>query len=182
MTMESIRATTVIPASPERIYAAWVDGREHSRMTGGKATVVPRLGGRHTAWDGYIEARIRLLSRGRRIVMDWRTTDFPANAPDSRLEILLAPAPGGARITLIHANIPEGQGERYRKGWEEHYFAPMLKYFEGLAPPTKKKAAPKKKAPAKKAAPKKKAPPKKAAPKKKAPAKKAKATPSQRRK
>jgi uncharacterized protein YndB with AHSA1/START domain len=129
MKTESIRVSSVIPASPEQVYAAWLDSREHSRMTGGKASVVARRGGRHTAWDGYIEGRTVALARGRRIVQDWRTTEFPKAAPDSKLEIVLAAAPGGTRITIVHTRIPIGQGERYRIGWQSHYFAPMQRYF-----------------------------------------------------
>ncbi len=139
MKTESIRVSSVIPASPEQVYAAWLDSREHSRMTGGKATVVARRGGRHTAWDGYIEGRTVALSRGRRIVQDWRTTEFPAGAPYSKLEILLAPAPGGTRVTILHTIIPVGQGERYRIGWQSHYFAPMQRYFTAQKSATKKR-------------------------------------------
>ena len=93
-----IRVSAVIPASPERVYAAWLDSTEHSRMTGGKATVDARRGGRHTAWDGYIHGQNLALVEGKRIVQDWRTTEFPRDAPYSLLEIRLAPAPGGTRV------------------------------------------------------------------------------------
>lgn len=150
MKTESIRVSSVIPASPERVYAAWLDSREHSRMTGGKATVVARPGGRHTAWDGYIEGRTIALSRGRRIVQDWRTTEFPAAAPDSKLELLFSPAPGGTRISIVHTNIPAGQGERYRAGWQSHYFAPMLRYFAAQQSAPGKRTTSKAKTPTKK--------------------------------
>ena len=35
----------------------------------------------------------------------------------------------GTRLTLIHSEIPEGQGEQYRQGWEEHYFEGVREYF-----------------------------------------------------
>jgi activator of HSP90 ATPase len=66
-------------------------------------------------------------------VQAWRTSEFPANAPDSRLEVILDPAPGGTMLTLNHSNIPDGQGERYQHGWVENYFEPMREYFTSLA-------------------------------------------------
>jgi activator of HSP90 ATPase len=62
-------------------------------------------------------------------VQSWRTSDFPEESEDSRLEILLEEAEGGTKLTLIHTQIPEGQGEEYRRGWEEFYFEPLSQYF-----------------------------------------------------
>lgn len=129
MSNEALRVSTVIPASPQVIYFAWLDGAQHSAFTGGKATVDPSPGGKFTAWDGYIEGKNITLELGRRIVQSWRTTEFPKGAPDSRLEVHLEAVSGGTRVTLLHSEIPEGQGELYKSGWAEHYFNPMRTYF-----------------------------------------------------
>ncbi|HEV2104740.1 MAG TPA: SRPBCC family protein, partial [Candidatus Eisenbacteria bacterium] len=129
MSTESVRVAAVIPATPERLYAAWLDAREHAAMTGGAATVEPRVGGRFTAWDGYITGVTLVLERGRRIVQAWRSTDFPDGHPDSRLEVRFEPAEGGTRVTVLHAEVPEGQGSRYEQGWSDSYLEPMRRYF-----------------------------------------------------
>src|SRR5262249_37557215 len=108
---------------------AWLDSAEHSAFTGGQATVDPTVGGRHTAWDGYIEGVNLELEHGRRIVQSWRSEDFPDDADDSRVEVRFEGADGGTRVTIVHTEIPEGQGEDYRRGWLDHYFAPMAQYF-----------------------------------------------------
>lgn len=150
MPLETVRLTAVLPASADRIYAAWLDSVEHSRMTGSKAVVDAGVGGEHSAWDGYVEGRILELEPGRRIVQSWRSSDFPLDAGDSRLEVHLLDVPGGCEVTIIHTQIPEGQGAQYEGGWRDHYFEPMRKYFgkpKGKAKPKPKKAAkPKKKA------------------------------------
>jgi activator of HSP90 ATPase len=43
--------------------------------------------------------------------------------------VLLEEKEGGVQLTLVHNEIPDGQGESYRQGWEEHYFKPMQEYF-----------------------------------------------------
>jgi uncharacterized protein YndB with AHSA1/START domain len=129
MALESIRVSAVIPATPDRIYEAWLDAEQHSAFTGGRATIEPGVGGRHTAWDGYIEGETLELDPGRRIVQSWRSLDFPAGASPSRLEVLLAETAGGTELTLVHTEIPEGQGEQYETGWVDHYFKPMAQYF-----------------------------------------------------
>jgi uncharacterized protein YndB with AHSA1/START domain len=172
---ESIRVSDVIPAPPETVFVAWLDSEQHSAFTGGKATF-SGVGGPFTAWDGYIQGTTFEAYPHQRIVQSWRTTEFPADAPPSRLEVLLEADEGGTRITLIHSDIPEGQAASYEQGWRDHYFTPMKQYFgSGAVPhadspvakpmPAARKAAAKK--PAKKAAARK-APQRKAAAKKKA--------------
>lgn len=126
---EDLRLSTVLPASAERIYRAWLDSREHGALTGGLAEIAPEVGGKFTAWDGYIQGTTLALEPYRRILQSWRTTDFPEESPDSRLEVLFEEVEAGTRLTLLHSDIPEGQAEDYRQGWEDYYFTPMLAYF-----------------------------------------------------
>ena len=134
MATESFRLSTVIPASAERLYNAWLDSREHSAFTGGPATIEPGVGGQFTAWDGYITGTTLELAPGRRIVQSWRTTQFSAEDPDSRLEITFEPAENGTRVVLDHTNAPIGQG--YEEGWQTHYFTPMQAYFGKAVEPS----------------------------------------------
>jgi len=136
MATESIRVSGVVSATPERVYEAWLTSREHGAMTGGKATVDATVGGAFTAWDGYIWGRNFQLEPGVRIVQSWRTSEFPKDAPDSRVEILFEAVEGGTRITFVHSEIPESQGAGYRDGWRSFYLEPMAKYFEQAARPT----------------------------------------------
>jgi uncharacterized protein YndB with AHSA1/START domain len=142
MPTETIELTQIVPAAPERIYAAWLDAREHSAMTGGEATVESgEIGGRFTAWNGYIDGSHLALEPGRRIVQSWRSDDFPADALDSHLEVRLEPVPGGTRLTIVHSDLPAGQGPANLEGWEAHYLEPMRKYFGARPRSTRRGAA-----------------------------------------
>jgi citrate lyase beta subunit/uncharacterized protein YndB with AHSA1/START domain len=123
--------TTFAGVSPEALYDAWLDAATHAAMTGGEATSEARVGGRYTAWDGYIEGTHLELDPPRRIVQSWRSSDFPVDAPDSTLELTFEAIDEGTRLTLRHKNIPAGQGASYEDGWEAHYFAPMRAHFAG---------------------------------------------------
>lgn len=125
---ENIEVSRVIPANPERIFNAWLSGDEHGKMIGSSATY--GADGHFTAWDGYITGRTVEQAPYSRIVQAWRTSEFPEGAPDSKLEVLLAPEADGTRVTLKHTNIPEGQSQSYKDGWYEHYLDPMSKYFD----------------------------------------------------
>jgi uncharacterized protein YndB with AHSA1/START domain len=135
----SFRISAVIPAPRKRVYDAWLDSKEHGAFTGAKARVQAKVGGRFTAHDGYISGKTLELKPSRSIVQSWRTSEFPPDAPDSRLELRFEDAPNGTRLTLLHSGLPPGQADSYKSGWREYYFAPMREYFAAPKPPARRK-------------------------------------------
>jgi uncharacterized protein YndB with AHSA1/START domain len=126
---ESLKLQVDLPVSPERVYRAWLDGYEHGKFTGGAARIDARVGGKYTAWDGYIEGETLVMTPFTHIVQTWRTGDFPPGSPDSQIEIRLEPTCLGCMLTLDHTGIPEGQARQYMQGWEDYYFRPLRDYF-----------------------------------------------------
>lgn len=116
------------PVPPSEIYNSWLDSVHHTKMTGGSAFISRNEGEKFTAWDGYISGKNIELIEETKIVQTWRTTNFNENDPDSEITIILEPIELGTKLTLNHKNIPDGQPD-YEKGWDEHYFEPMSKYF-----------------------------------------------------
>ncbi len=129
----SFKLSAVFPTNRQSLYKAWLSSKEHSAFTGGKARILARVGGRFTAWDGYITGTTIALEPFRRIVQSWRTTEFPPSSPDSHLEVLFDDARTGTRITLIHSRLPQGKAEQYEAGWKQYYLAPMREYYSGPA-------------------------------------------------
>ena len=121
--------STTLPATPEKVFKAWLSTEGHTAMTGSNAKVEPRVGGTFSAWDGYITGKTLELKPYTRIVQAWRTSEFPDESPDSRLEISLEAVKAGTKLTLIHSNIPDDQADSYEGGWDDNYFKPMKEYF-----------------------------------------------------
>lgn len=119
---------TKFNTTAKEIYMTWLSSEGHSNMTGGEATISDKIGGKFTAWDGYIEGGNIELEPYKRILQSWRTSQFEDHEKDSQLEILLNEVDGQTELTLIHTNVPES-GEHYKKGWDDHYFQPMKCYF-----------------------------------------------------
>ena len=128
MTIE-FTVSTVIAAIPLEVYDAWMSSEGHSAMTGSPARVSASVGGEFEAWDGYIHGRNLELIPGKRIVQAWRTTEFSADEPDSRIDIVLEAQGEQTRLTLHHTGLPP-HGGQYEQGWVEAYFEPMQAYFE----------------------------------------------------
>jgi len=119
----------MIPAKASDIYEAWLNSEGHTAITGSPAHVDGKAGGKFTAWDGYIFGTTLELTPNQRIIQSWRTSEFPDDAPDSRVEVLFEEVPGGTKITLTHSDMPEDQVESYKQGWDDFYFKPMKQYF-----------------------------------------------------
>lgn len=127
--VRTITQKVVISAPPQKVYDAFVKPRLHAAFTESPATGSGRIGGKFTAWDGYISGVNRELEPGKRIVQSWRTTEWPEGADDSRLELTFRAVKGGTEIRLVHSNVPAQQAESYKKGWVDYYWTPLKTYF-----------------------------------------------------
>jgi uncharacterized protein YndB with AHSA1/START domain len=134
MKKEALRVTSTIPVAPTTLYFAWIDSTHHSSMTGQTAKIEPVVGAKYSACDGYVTGKLVILDLGRRIVMSWRTTDFPRDAADSRVEVHFETLGLSTRILILHTDIPEGQAEKYKALWNDRYITPMRAYFSKFLP------------------------------------------------
>ena len=127
----TIQQTDFIPgAKPQEVYDALVDPRKHAEFTGAKATGQAKVGAAFTAWDGYISGKHLTLEPGKRLVQEWRTTEWPKDAPPSRLEWTFRAKGDGTEVVMVHSEVPADQAESYRQGWIDYYWDPLKQYFE----------------------------------------------------
>ena len=126
---KTIRQRASIPAPPKQVYEAILTPRQHAAFTGAPATGTSRVGGRFTAYDGYILGVHRALEPERRIVQEWWTTEWPDEAAPSLVEWSLKRAPGGTELRLVHSKVPASQADSYRQGWVDYYWTPLKAYF-----------------------------------------------------
>jgi activator of HSP90 ATPase len=130
MKKETIKQKITVPAKPIEVYEAFVDPRKHSAFTGSKATGAGKVGGKFTAWDGYISGKFLELEKGKRIVQEWITTEWPKDFPPSRFELTFKETEGGTEISMIHSDVPQEQAEDIKEGWNEFYWKPLKEYFK----------------------------------------------------
>jgi uncharacterized protein YndB with AHSA1/START domain len=140
MKVKTIKQKVIVPASPSEVYDAFVDAKKHSAFTGSKATSDPRVGGKFTAWDGYISGKNLELENGKRIVQEWATTEWPENYTPSKLALTFKKVEGGTEISMIHSNVPAEQTDDLAEGWVEFYWKPMKEYFTKHNPAQDKRA------------------------------------------
>lgn len=127
--MAQFTLTTKIPATPEKLYEAWLSSEGHAAMTGVNAIVSDQINGAFVVYNGYITGRNVKLIPNEKIIQTWRTTEFNNEDPDSNLELTLIRDDQETLLILTHSNIPDNSTTDYATSWEEYYFAPMKVYF-----------------------------------------------------
>ncbi len=124
----TIKQTVFIPAKPMDVYTALIDEGKHIEFTGSKASIDPKVGGKFTAWDGYIFGKNLTLEKGKKIIQEWQTTEWP-DFPPSIVEFSFNKKGDGTELIMIHSKVPIEQAESYRQGWINFYWEPLKKYF-----------------------------------------------------
>ncbi len=128
-----VRLTRHFPASPERVFDAWLDPASLGRWMFGpdvrdeeivRIELDARPGGRFSFFvrrkgleidhvGQYVE-----IDRPRRLVFTWGIRGESDDIP-SRVAVDVAPTPGGCELTLTHDMAPEwaAYADRTRSGW-----------------------------------------------------------------
>jgi uncharacterized protein YndB with AHSA1/START domain len=125
-TTEPIVHERQIDASPETVFAFFIDPEKLTRWRAAEATVDPRPGGvywqTHLGRDGE-----RYLMRGEcvevsapsRIVFTWgfENDNRDVRPGSSTVEVTLEPRDGGTWLRLVHRDLPESERGDHDGGW-----------------------------------------------------------------
>ena len=127
ISQDAVVCETHIRATPETVFAFFVDPDKMVRWMGIRAQLDARPGGRY-AVDINDSARARgeylVVAAPSRVVMSFGWEDDPAVPPASTtLEITLTPDGDGTHVRLVHRGLPAGtQRDQHEHGWS-HYLA-----------------------------------------------------------
>ena len=76
MKTKTIRQTVTFKAPPQEVYDMLMDSAKHQSLSGEKAHISNRVGGRFTAWGSHISGINLVLKPGEKIVQAWRATGW----------------------------------------------------------------------------------------------------------
>ncbi len=127
----TIITAAALPAHPEKLFDMYLDAAEHAAFTGLPVTLAPHAGGAFRAFDGKLSGTILHIEPKTLIVQTWRSANWPLTAMDSTLTLSFWPAQEGARIELVHANVPLEDFAGVSQGWEKYYWTPWRAYLIG---------------------------------------------------
>jgi activator of HSP90 ATPase len=121
---KTIVQTVDFNASPEALYALYVNSSKHSVATGATAKISSKVGGSCEAYAGSLKGTTLGNIRNRLFVQTWRADDWSTEQADSILMLMFEKRGKGARLTMVHANIPEEHYPGIKTGWTTYYWTP----------------------------------------------------------
>ncbi len=125
---EPIEQQATFAASPAAIYTALMTTKGHSDFSGEPATMSNKVGGKFTAYSGYISGINVELIKDKLIVQAWRGAGWPAGHW-SVITYRLAKSGKGTKLNFTHAGVPDKEVDSIASGWHTHYWERLAKLF-----------------------------------------------------
>jgi len=132
----TISLAASLPATPDKLFDMYLDAESPAAFTGLPVILEPQRGGVFEAFDGMLSGTILHVEPKTLIVQTWRSGNWPLTAMDSVLTLSFWPAEDGARIELVHVNVPEEDFAGVSQGWEKYYWTPWHDYLIGKSSAT----------------------------------------------
>ena len=130
MTKPIVQSVT-FKASLEELFAMFTDSKKHSAATGAKASVSAKAGTKWTAFGGMLLGRNLAVVPSKMIVQAWRASHWQESDLDSILILNFSQAPGGGRVDMVHAGVPQHDHKGVTKGWPQYYWVPWKAFLKG---------------------------------------------------
>ena len=126
---KTIQQSVRFGAPAERLFDIYMDSKKHGAAIGSTASVQRKVGGRFAAFGGMLRGKILTIVPGRMIVQSWRGSDWKKTELDSILTLTFEKAGRGARLGLVHANLPDRRAASIQRGWHNYYWRPWRAYL-----------------------------------------------------
>jgi activator of HSP90 ATPase len=127
---KTIWQTVKFNVLPKTLFETYIDAKKHSAAINSKVSISRRVGEKFSAYDGYIRGKNLLIVPNRLIIQSWRGLDWKKNDLDSTLILMFIKISGGAKLEMVHANVPDNQYNEIRKGWNEYYWIPWRSHYK----------------------------------------------------
>ena len=127
--MKTIQQTVRFRVQPEKLFDIYLDSKKHAAAVSSQATIRRKVGGKFRIFGGALQGKNLAIVPKRMIVQTWRGSDWKKAEADSILILSFSKAPGGGRVNLVHANVPDRHYARINRGWTKYYWKPWRVYL-----------------------------------------------------
>ena len=130
---KTIQQTVRLPASPRALYDIYMDARKHAAAVGSTVAISRKVGGAFRAFGGMLRGKVLAIVPGQMIVQAWRAGNWRRTDLDSVLILTFRRAPGGGRVDLVHANVPDRFYPHIKRGWNTYHWKRWKAYLRRQA-------------------------------------------------
>jgi activator of HSP90 ATPase len=106
-----------------------MDSKKHRALSGQRANISRKVGGRFTAWGSHISGINLVLKPGKRIVQAWRATGWWHDHYSIAI-FDIDKVKDGSKLRFTQIGIPPHRYSGYYRGWIETYWNPMKEILE----------------------------------------------------
>ena len=143
ITMDPIKQTYHINASPEEVWRALTDPAMIERWSEADAEFEPAVGAEYALWDGNIGGEIVAVEPHKKLVQTWQPENWERD--DSVVTFTLTPVGTKTRVDLLHENVEEFDYAGTRVGWHAYYLGAIKRMFDTKSAKQVRSAKPPKK-------------------------------------
>lgn len=126
---KAIQQSVKFTASPETLFEMYMDSDRHTQATGMPAKLGRKAGGEFTAFGGMLVGKNLLIVPKKMIVQSWRSSAWKKTDSDSILILTFSKSASGARVDLVHVNVPAHDHQGVTEGWKKYYWNPWRAYL-----------------------------------------------------
>lgn len=125
MATKILRQKITFAASAGVVYDMLMESKKHAAFTGGSARISKKIGGSIEAYDGYITGKNIELVPGKKIVQEWRASDWPDGCMSRVSFVFKKLSSKTTQLLFTQVGIPQEFYNDIRDGWIEHYWDKM---------------------------------------------------------
>jgi activator of HSP90 ATPase len=129
---KTIEQVVKFAATPQELYDIYLDPKKHAAFTGGPCKISAKPGSKFDAFEGMLCGTMLYTIPGKQIVQRWRSCNFKEADMDSILMLTFMPNGKGARIEMVHANVPRQDHKGVTEGWPMYYWKPLRAYLKKI--------------------------------------------------
>lgn len=126
--MKAIKQIYHIKAPISRVWKALTDPKEIDRWGGGPAKMNSIVGAEFSLWGGSVFGKNIEVIPEKKLVQEWYSEnkwDKPSIA-----KFTLEKEKTGAKVELIHTDMPIEEYNNLDEGWKIYYLGPMKEFLE----------------------------------------------------
>ena len=127
---KTIKQRVRFKAAPETVYHLLADSRKHTAVTGKKAVISRKIGGKFSAAASPVTGINVDLVPARRIVQAWRHRSFPEGIFSMAAVNLTETPDGGTELVLTHRGVPKHLIPETEQAWRDQYWTRIKAYLD----------------------------------------------------
>ena len=129
MITKNIHQTISLKANSKEVYHSLMNSRLHSQITDSKVVIGTKTGSSFRVWDGAVNGIILKLKPNKKIVLAWRTDEWPEDHYSVAIFNITA-AGNSTKLSIDQYGVPADDYKNIGDNWKACYWVPMKKMFE----------------------------------------------------